>query len=121
LQEQGSFAVPGTFSVKFAPPLPPEVVKALEKLENDGDYFFTSGRANWSRYLDTVFADAKVYGALAAVPRHVCGGFARGWRVHRKRLGAPRTFSVRITERHYRPWVKRLQKKLEEEVRKAWT
>ena len=28
--------------------------------------------------------------------------------------------SVRITERHYKPWVKTLQKKLEEDVRKAW-
>ena len=28
--------------------------------------------------------------------------------------------SVRITERHYKPWVKTLQKKLEDEVRKAW-
>jgi len=29
--------------------------------------------------------------------------------------------SVRITEWHYKPWVKTLQKKLEEEVRKAWS
>jgi hypothetical protein len=28
--------------------------------------------------------------------------------------------SVRVTERHYNPWVKTLQKKLEDEVRKAW-
>ena len=28
--------------------------------------------------------------------------------------------SVRITERHYKPWVKTLQRRLEEEVRKAW-
>lgn len=28
--------------------------------------------------------------------------------------------SVRITERHYKPWVRTLQRKLEEEVRKAW-
>jgi len=28
--------------------------------------------------------------------------------------------SVKITEKHYKPWVKTLQKKLEEEVRKAW-
>jgi integrase len=28
--------------------------------------------------------------------------------------------SVRITERHYKPWVKTLHKKLEDEVRKAW-
>lgn len=27
--------------------------------------------------------------------------------------------SVRITERHYKPWVKTLKKKLEDEVRKA--
>jgi integrase/recombinase XerD len=28
--------------------------------------------------------------------------------------------SVRITERHYKPWVKTLQKKLESDVRKSW-
>ncbi len=28
--------------------------------------------------------------------------------------------SVPITQRHYKPWVKTLQKKLEEEVWKAW-
>lgn len=28
--------------------------------------------------------------------------------------------SVRIIERHYKPWVKTLQKKLEDRVRKAW-
>ncbi|OFW12659.1 MAG: hypothetical protein A3F70_16160 [Acidobacteria bacterium RIFCSPLOWO2_12_FULL_67_14] len=28
--------------------------------------------------------------------------------------------SVRITERHYKPWMKTIQKKLEDEVRKAW-
>jgi hypothetical protein len=28
--------------------------------------------------------------------------------------------AVRITKRHYKPWVKTLQKKLEDEVRKAW-
>jgi CubicO group peptidase (beta-lactamase class C family) len=30
-------------------------------------------------------------------------------------------WSVRITERHYKPWVRTLQKKLEDEVRKAWS
>ena len=28
--------------------------------------------------------------------------------------------SVRITERHYRPWVKTLQDNLEKEVARAW-
>ena len=29
--------------------------------------------------------------------------------------------SVKITERHYKPWVKKLQTKLEEEVTKIWS
>lgn len=48
-------------------PLPPAAVKALGLLEGDSEHFFTSGkakaqtaRANWSRYLDTVFTLAKV-------------------------------------------------------------
>ena len=48
-------------------PLPPAAVDALAKLNGDGEYFFTSGkgkpqtaRANWSRYLDTVFELANV-------------------------------------------------------------
>jgi integrase len=49
-------------------PLPPAAVEALGKLNGDGgEYVFTSGkakpqtaRANWSRYLDTVFEQAKV-------------------------------------------------------------
>lgn len=48
-------------------PLPPAAVKALGQLDEEGEYFFTSGkakpqtaRANWSRYLDTVFSAAKV-------------------------------------------------------------
>jgi hypothetical protein len=48
-------------------PLPPAGVAALEQLNGDGEHFFTIGkaklqtaRANWSRYLDTVFELAKV-------------------------------------------------------------
>lgn len=48
-------------------PLPPAAVEALGKLQGDGESFFSSGRAkpqtaraNWSRYLDTVFELAKV-------------------------------------------------------------
>ena len=28
--------------------------------------------------------------------------------------------SIKVTEKHYKPWVKTLQAKLEEEVKKAW-
>jgi integrase len=110
-------------------PLPPAAVHALGKLSGDGELFFTSGRAkpqtaraNWSRYLDTVFKAAKVPGAHShrfrdtfAVSLLEAGVSIENVSVL---LGHS---SVRITERHYKPWVKTLQKKLEEEVRKAWS
>jgi integrase/recombinase XerD len=110
-------------------PLPSATVAALKRLEADGDYFFSSGRAkpqtaraNWSRYLDTVFATAKVVGAHShrfrdtfAVSLLEAGVSIENVSVL---LGHS---SVRVTERHYKPWVQTLQKKLEEEVRKAWS
>lgn len=110
-------------------PLPPAVVEALARLNGDSEYFFTSGkakpqtaRANWSRYLDSVFETAKVHGAHShrfrdtfAVSLLEAGVSIENVSVL---LGHS---SVRITERHYKPWVKTLQKKLEEEVRKAWS
>ena len=110
-------------------PLPPEAVKALATLETNGNgRFFSTGKAkpqtarsNWSRYLATLFELAQIDGGhshrfrdtfavellLAGVPLETLSIL----------LGHS---SVKITERHYRPWVKKLQKKLEEEVRKAW-
>lgn len=72
-------------------PLPPAAVKALAQLDGDGERFFTSGNAK---------------------PQTA--------RASREPVRAPGHSSVRITERHYKPWVKTLQKKLEEEARKAW-
>ena len=110
-------------------PLPAVVVNALGKLDTNGNgRYFSSGnakpqtaRANWSRYLDTLFELADVEGAhshrfrdtfavellLAGVPLETVSVL----------LGHS---SVKITERHYKPWVKTLQDKLEEEVKKAW-
>lgn len=109
-------------------PLPPAAIEALGKLNGDSEYFFTSGKAKpqtaraiWSRYLDTVFEAAKVHGAHShrfrdtfAVSLLEAGVSIENVSVL---LGHA---SVRITERHYKPWVKTLQKKLEDEVRKAW-
>jgi site-specific recombinase XerD len=110
-------------------PLAPEAVAALAKLETNGNRrFFSTGnakpqtaRANWSRYLDTLFRLANVEGGCShrfrdtfAVELLVAGVPLETLSVL---LGHS---SVKITERHYRPWVQTLQKKLEEEVRKAW-
>jgi len=109
-------------------PLPPAVVEALGKLNGDGEYFFTSvkakpqtARANWSRYLDTVFELAKVKDAHSHRFRDTFAVSLLESGVSIENVSVLLGHSsVRITERHYKPWVKTLQKKLEEAVRKAW-
>ncbi len=110
-------------------PLPPPVVDALKKVAGEGDYFFTSGkaksqtaRANWSRYLDTVFKTAKVDGAHSHRFRDTFAVSLLEAGVSLDNVSVLLGHSsVRITERHYKPWVSSLQKKLEDEVRKAWS
>ena len=110
-------------------PLPPAAVKALGQLDGESEYFFTSGkakpqtaRANWSRYLDTVFDLAKVKDAHSHRFRDTFAVSLLENGVSIENLSVLLGHSsVRITERHYKPWVKTLQKKLEDEVRKAWS
>jgi integrase/recombinase XerD len=111
-------------------PLPRQVMQALKKIgPNDGGRFFSTGkakpqtaRANWSHYLDSLFELANIKGGhshrfrdtfavellLAGVPLETVSLL----------LGHK---SVKITEKHYKPWVRSLQRKLEEDVRRAWS
>ena len=105
-------------------------MKALKKLRtNDGGRYFSTGnakpqtaRANWSRYLDSLFALAKIDGAHSH-------RFRDTFAVELLLAGAPLETvsvllghsSVKITEKHYKPWVRSLQRKLEEEVKRAWS
>lgn len=109
-------------------PLPPAAVEALAKLEGEGECYFSSGkakpqtaRANWSRYLDTVFELAKVKDAHSHRFRDTFAVslLEKGVSIENVSVLLGHS-SVRITERHYKPWVKTLQKKLEDEVKKAW-
>lgn len=110
-------------------PLPPVAMKALGKLDTNGSgRFFSTGnakpqtaRANWSRYLASLFDLAKIEGAhshrfrdtfavellLADVPIETVSML----------LGHS---SIKVTEKHYKPWVRALQRKLEEHVKRAW-
>jgi integrase/recombinase XerD len=110
-------------------PLPPVTVDALCSVESGGEYFFTSGhakrqtaRANWSRYLGTVFELAGVRDAHSHRFRDTFAVslLENGVSIENVSVLLGHS-SVRITERHYKPWVKTLQMKLEEEVRKTWT
>ena len=110
-------------------PLPPAVVKALEAIPHISEsfYFWTgdsrpdSAARHWSNRLRKVFTASKVRGAhfhrlrdtfavellLRGVPLEEVSAL----------LGHS---SVRITERHYAPWVKARQQRLEGHVRMAW-
>jgi integrase/recombinase XerD len=109
-------------------PLPPKAVDALAKVGGEGDHFFSTGkakpqtaRANWSRYLDTVFELAKVSDGHSHRFRDTFAVSLLEKGVSLENLSVLLGHSsIRITERHYKPWVKTLQKKLEDEVRKAW-
>jgi integrase/recombinase XerD len=110
-------------------PLPPVVMEALGQLRtNESGLYFSTGdakpqtaRANWSRYLDTVFELAKVGGAHSH-------RFRDTFAVELLLAGTPLETvsvllghsSVKVTERHYKPWVRSLQRKLEEEVMRTW-
>ena len=99
------------------------------EVDGESEHFFTSGkakpqtaRANRSRYLDTVFAPAKVDDAHSHRFRDTFAVSLLETGVSIENVSVLLGHSsVRITERHYKPWVKTLQKKLEDEVRKAWS
>lgn len=111
-------------------PLPPAVIEALAKLAPHGNgRYFSSGnakpstaRSNWSRYLDSIFE-------LANIEDGHSHRFRDTFAVSLLEKGVPlETVSVllghaslKVTEKHYKPWVKALQKKLEVDVRKAWS
>ena len=110
-------------------PLPPLVMKALRKIgTNEADRFFSTGnakaqtsRANWSRYLDSLFALADVDGGHShrfrdtfAVELLLAGATLETVSIL---LGHS---SVKITEKHYKPWVRSLQRKLEDDVKRTW-
>jgi integrase len=111
-------------------PLPPAIANTLRGLEsNENGRFFSTGdakpqtaRANWSRYLDALFKLAGVGGAHShrfrdtfAVELLVAGASIETVSML---LGHA---SIRVTERHYKPWVHSLQQRLEDEVARTWS
>lgn len=110
-------------------PLPPVVMRALKKCRaNDLDRFFSTGnakpqtaRANWSRYLDSLFELANINGGHSHRFRDTFAVrlLEQGVSLETVSLLLGHS-SVKVTERHYKPWVKSLQTKLEQDVRRAW-
>jgi site-specific recombinase XerD len=109
-------------------PLPPIALKALKELNVESGRFFTSGRAkpgtarsNWSRYLETVFELAGVEGGHSHRFRDTFAVSLLESGVSLENLSILLGHSsVKVTERHYKPWVQSLQDKLEADVARSW-
>ena len=108
-------------------PLPPRVVEELRELNSDKDFFFWSGNSNpksavgnWQRSLRTLFE-------VAAVDGHA-HRFRDTFAVELLLSGVPLDqvsvllghSSTKITEKHYSPWVRARQERLEELVKRSW-
>ena len=112
-------------------PLPPEVVEALDAVANaHADYVFWDGKSerettvkSWNRVFNRLFevADPPIVGGH---PHRFRDTFAvslllKGVSLESvsKLLGHT---SIKVTERHYAPWVKARQDMLEADVKRTW-
>ena len=108
-------------------PLPPVVINALDDIPESTYYFWTglskpkSAVGDWQRSLKRLFV-------LAAVPDAHAHRFRDTFSVELLLAGVPiervsillGQQSVRITEKHYAPWVRARQEQLEADVRRTW-
>lgn len=109
-------------------PLPAVCLEAVERIASDQPYIFWTGNglpksavADWQRSLRTLFA-------LTTIERGHAHRFRDTFAVELLLSGAELAdvsillghSSIRITERHYSPWVVARQRRLEEVVTRTW-
>ena len=109
-------------------PLPPFVIEALKAIEGRASYWFWTGESkpksavgDWQRSLRRLFK-------LAGVPDGHAHRFRDTFAVELLLAGVPLERvsvllghqSLKVTEKHYAPWVKARQEQLEADVRRTW-
>jgi integrase len=110
-------------------PLPPVAMDALKATPKNGSsYYFWTGngtvksvKGNWQRALKKLFK-------LAGVPTGHAHRLRDTFAVEALLAGIPLErvsvllghSSVRVTEKHYSPWVRERQEQIEEDVRRTW-
>ena len=109
-------------------PVPPVVIDALSKVKGDGEMYFWSGNGkllttvgNWRKYLGWLFKKSGVAGGRSHRFRDTFSVSLLEKGVSIETVSVLLGHSdIRITLRHYRPWVKSLQQKLEAAVKQTW-
>jgi integrase/recombinase XerD len=120
-------------------PLPPEVAELLRKVPDgmrpNPRYFFWSGNgdpktfvANWQRSYRRLFKIADLRNPDGSPKRAHCHMFRDTFAVEMLLAGVPIDqvsillghASVRVTEKHYSPWVRARQDQVEKSVQSAW-
>ncbi len=112
-------------------PLPPAVMTVLENTPNaHPDYVFWDGRSerettvkSWNRVFRKIFAMAEPPIA-GGHPHRFRDTFAVSLLLKGVELSHVSVLlghaSIKITERHYAPWVRARQRQLEDDVRRTW-
>ena len=109
-------------------PLPPTVLSALKQVSNDNErYFFWSGNgdpkttvADWQRSFRRLLKSIKIEGHFHMLrDTAAVGWLTKGVPLETVSILLGHS-SVRVTEKHYAPWVKQRQVLLETAVMKAW-
>jgi len=109
-------------------PLPKSVIQDLEKIDEGNKYFFWTGNGSeksgvsvWQRTLAKLFENAGIANGHAHRFRDTFSVKLLSAGVSLEAVSVLLGHSsVKITEKHYAPWVKSRQIALEESVEKAW-
>lgn len=109
-------------------PLPPVLIEALAAIDTGSDWYFWTGKGkpvtavtHWQRAMQSVFKLAKVDDAHSHRFRDTFAVALLEKGVSIETLAMLLGHSdIRVTLKHYRPWVMSLQTHLENEVQKAW-
>ena len=108
-------------------PLPRCVISALKKIERPGRRYFSTGnaklataRANWSRYLASLFALAKIENGHSNRFRDTFSTSLLEQGVSVENVAVLLGNTPAIVTKHYAPWIKSRQLVLEAAVRTTW-
>ena len=107
-------------------PVPPEVLTALGKVENGSDRYFWTGKnirsavSNWSRYLGSVFELAKIDDGHSHRFRDTCAVELLLAGASVEDVATILGNTPQVVSKHYAPWVKERQVRLEKLVRNSW-